>query len=109
MLAIALEQLSMLDEEVVVAEDDSAILEEDSSTLDDVMASLEVASVKLLSLESEVVELSIDGSRSSVLQEDSGSGFTALELSLSPHAEMRIPNINIMQAKKIFLLEMFFI
>ena len=79
--------LRIEDEEAVVAEEDDSILEEDSTALDGVVDSLEVASA----------ELSIEGSMSSTLLEDSRGGFTTLGVSLSPHAEIKIPDTNTMQ------------
>ena len=76
MLAIALELLSMLDEETVVAEEEVPLLKEDSVVLDGAVVSLEDMP-ELLSIESESA--------------------ATLELSLSPHAEIKNPDISTMQ------------
>ena len=88
MLAVALELLSMLDDETAVIEGGVSVLEEDSATLDSAMVSLEIAS-ELLSIESESV--------------------VTLELLSSPHAEIKIADNSKMPELRNVLLEIVFI
>ncbi|WP_407445123.1 hypothetical protein [Fibrobacter sp.] len=90
MLTIALELLSMQDEETVVSE------------------LLEIAP-ELLSMEVKSAELSITGSKYSTLLEDSCSESTALALSLSPQAEIRTADTSTKQKLRTVLPKKFFI
>ena len=90
MLTIALELLSMQDEETVVSE------------------LLEIAP-ELLSMEVKSAELSITGSKYSTLLEDSYSESTALALALSPQAEIRTADTSTKQKLRTVLPKKFFI